>query len=67
MAPARQVTAAALLEECVTFADVLETFHAVAHTGPLIVHFAQGKAVTVELPCEPQRKRLDTGKKKAHA
>lgn len=54
-----------VLHDDQTFADVLERFHALKHTGAVVIHFAQGHAVRLELPCEPVRIKLDTQRKKA--
>ena len=43
-----------------TFAKVLEQFHAEKKTGTVIVHFAQGHAVKLEIPCAPQQISLAT-------
>lgn len=55
------------LRGCHGMADVFRRFHEVKRTGQLIIHFAQGQAVKVEIPGEPEVKRLDTGKKRAHS
>ena len=51
----------------VSFAAMLEKLYSDKHTGPIVVHFAQGKPNVVEIPCEPMRIPLDSGKKSAHA
>lgn len=46
-----------------TFAQVIEALYRNKHTGPVIIHFAQGHPNSVELPKEPERIRLDKGVK----
>lgn len=39
---------------------VLRTLWTAKHTGPVTVHFAQGRPVVVEIPVAPQRITLDS-------
>jgi hypothetical protein len=41
-----------------TFAETLDTLYKTRHTGPIVIHFAQGHPNSIEVPCEPQRIRL---------
>lgn len=45
--------------EFVSFPSLLEKLHKASHTGPVILHFAQGSPNTVEIPPPPMRFRLD--------
>lgn len=47
-----------------SFATMLEKLYADKHTGPVVVHFAQGSPNVIEIPCEPTRISLDSGKKR---
>lgn len=60
-------TKANLLCDDVTFSEVVERLHAARHTGAVTIHFAQGHAVRLELPCEPVRIRIDNRKKRAQS
>lgn len=51
----------------VSFFGMLERLYAQRHTGPVVVHFAQGQPNVIELPSEPTRIALDSGNKSAHA
>lgn len=48
-----------------TFPQMLEALHRDKHTGPVTFHFQSGQAITVEIPEEPTRIRLDMGTKEA--
>lgn len=57
-----------VLQDCEGMAELFLRLHAAKHTGPvvMIVHFAQGHARVVDVPCETMRIPLDNGKKRAH-
>lgn len=42
-----------------TLATILEKLFTSKHTGPMTIHFAQGRANSVEIPGEPMRIRLE--------
>ena len=46
-----------------TIADALTEHHQARYTGPMVLHWAQGVVVQIEIPGEPTRIRLDTGAK----
>jgi hypothetical protein len=48
-----------------TFAQMLEQLYAEKHTGPVIVHFAQGHPRHVEIPAASTTFVLDTRKRSA--
>jgi hypothetical protein len=45
-----------------SFAELLTQLWKDQHTGPVIIHFAQGTPNAVELPAEPTRIKLEAGK-----
>lgn len=47
-----------------TFAEMLQKLHAEQYTGPVIIQFGQGVPSEVQIPCEPQRIRLDKPKRR---
>lgn len=47
------------VRETLRFADLLSRLYDDKHTGPIVIHFAQGHPQSVELPAEPTRIRLD--------
>jgi hypothetical protein len=47
-----------VIAEFVSFPDLLETLHRQQHTGPVIVHFAQGKPNSFEIPAKPKPQRF---------
>lgn len=49
-------------EHGASFAEILERLWTVQHTGPVVVQFHQGKPLAVELPTEPTRIVLESGK-----
>lgn len=51
----------------VSFAAMLERLYSEKHTGPVVVHFAQGQPNVIEMPCEPVRISLDKGQKRVQA
>lgn len=42
-----------------SFAQMLQKLHDEKHTGPVVVHFAQGHPNVVEIPKEPERIKLE--------
>lgn len=48
-----------------TFPQLLERLHAERHTGPVVIHFAQGQPNVIEIPSAPTRIALDKPDRRA--
>lgn len=49
-----------------TFAEMLQKLHLGKHTGPVIVHFAQGVPNVIELPAPTTQIKLEKGDNCSH-
>lgn len=59
MLKGRAVEAERMFTEALTFPAMLQKLYAEQHTGPVVVHFDQGRPNVIELPCAPVRVVLD--------